>query len=120
MYDPFAHAEELGIQVLFRPLRVDNERWLPEHHTLVIRESMRAVHRRNACAHGLAHAALAHVDTRAKHEVQADAYAAEHLIDYNEVIELRKWTPDAARMANELGVTTRLLRVYLNRHRLTG
>ena len=119
-YDPYEHAESMGIQVLFRPLRTANEMWLPDHRTLVIRESMRAVHRRNACAHGVAHAALAHQDDRPKHEVQADRYAADNLIDFDEIRELIKWTPDSARLANELGVTTRLLRVYLNVHRLAS
>ena len=119
-YDPYAHADDLGIQVLFRPLRVDNERWLPELQTIVIRESLRAVHRRNALSHGIAHAALAHPDDAPKHEVQADRFAAENLIDYEECLALMRWTPDPARLATELGVTGRLLRVYLNVHRLTG
>jgi Zn-dependent peptidase ImmA (M78 family) len=119
-YDPFAHAEALGIEVIYRPLTTANELWLPDHHTLVIKEGMRQVHRRNACAHGVAHAALAHRDSRPKHEIQADRYASENLIDYDELVELMKWTPDSARLANELGVTTRLLRVFLNVHRLAG
>lgn len=117
-YDPIGHAEELGIQVLFRPIRTGNELWLPEHQTLVIRSTMRAVNRRNAAAHGIAHALLGHEDDRPKHEVQADRLAAEHLIDYEECVDLMKWTPDCHRLAYELGVTTRLMRVFLNVHRL--
>lgn len=119
-YDPFEHAAQLGIEVIFRPLRTANELWLPDYHTLVIKESMRSVHCRNACAHGVGHAALAHIDDRPKHEVMADRYAAENLIDHEELVDLMKWTPDPARLATELGVTGRLLRVYLNVHRLAG
>lgn len=119
-YDPFEHAAELGIEVIFRPIRTANEMWLPDHQTIVIRESMRSVHRRSSCAHGVAHALLAHVDDRPKHEVMADRLAAENLIDHAEMLELIQWTPDAARLANELGVTGRLLRVYLNVHRLAS
>ena len=119
-YDPFAHAEALDIQVIFRPIQSANEMWLPEHHTVVIKDSMRACHQRNACAHGVAHAALHHMDDRPKHEVQADRYAADNLIDHDELLELMLWTEDSGRLAQELGVTTRLLRVYLNVHRLAG
>ncbi len=119
-YDPFEHADALGIDILLRPIRSANELWLPDHRTLVIKEGMRAVHQRNACAHGVAHAELAHVDSRPKHEVQADRFAAHQLIEHDELLDLMQWTPDAHRLAHELGVTTRLLRVYLNVHRLAG
>lgn len=119
-YDPYEHAEELGLQVLFRPIKSANELWLPQHRTLVIKEGMRSVHQRNACAHGVAHAELAHPDSRPKHEVQADRLAAENLIEYDHIRDLMRWTPDAHKLAVELGVTTRLLRVYLNVHRLAG
>lgn len=119
-YDPFAHAEALGIQVLFRAIRTANELWLPDHRTLVIKTSMRIVHQRNACAHGVAHAVFAHEDDRPRHEAQADRYAAENLIDPLELVDLMQWTPDSARLATELGVTTRLLDVYLRLHRLAG
>jgi Zn-dependent peptidase ImmA (M78 family) len=101
--------------VLFRPIRTKNELWLPEHQTLVIRESMRSVHRRNACAHGLAHAALGHVDDRPKHEHQADLFASLYLIDPQEFESVRRWAKDVPTIATELGVTSRLLEAYLRR-----
>lgn len=113
-YDPYAHADELGLQVLHRPIRTAHELWLPEHRTLVIKDGMRAVHQRNACAHGVAHAALAHPDDRPKHEMQADRYAVERLINVDEALELMQWAPDLPRLAAELGVTNRFLRVFLN------
>lgn len=119
-YDPFEHAAQLGISVLFRPIRTANELWLPDYNTLVIKSSMRSVHQRNAAAHGVAHAVMGHEDDRPKFEVQADRYAANRLIDPEEILELMKWTPDSARLATELGVTTRLLRVYLNVNRLAS
>lgn len=119
-YDPYEHADALGIQVLYRPLRASNELWLPDYKTIIVESSLRAVHRRNVLAHGVAHAALGHVDDRPKHEVQADRYAAENLIDLDECRQLMRWTPDAARLAAELEVTGRVLRVFLNVHRLAG
>lgn len=119
-YDPYAHADTLGINVIVRPIRTANELWLPGHHTLVIKSGMRATHQRTACAHGVAHALLGHEDDRPKHELQADRIAANNLIDLDECRELIKWTPDCHRLANELGVTTRIMRLFLNVHRLAG
>lgn len=119
-YDPFAHAEDLGINVIYRPIRTANELWLPDHQTIVIKSGMRVVFQRAACAHGVAHATLGHEDSRPKHEVQANRLAAENLIDIEDLRDLMLWTPDSARLAQELGVTARLLRVYLNVHRLAS
>lgn len=119
-YDPFEHADSLYIEVIFRPLRSGNEMWLPEHHTLVIKEGMRSVHQRTAAAHGIAHAVYGHSDDRPKHEFQADRLAANNLIDLAECRELIRWTPDCYRLAAELGVTTRLMRTFLDAHRLVA
>lgn len=119
-YDPYQHAEEMGIQVLIRPIRTANELWLPEHATLLIKSGMRAAHQRAATAHGLAHALLGHPDDRPKYEIQADRVAADNLIDLDECIELMKSVPDHHKLAIELGVTTRLMRMFLNVHRLAG
>ena len=112
-YDPFEHAAELGISVIFRPIRTANELWLPEHDTIVIKSGMRAVHDRAACAHGLGHAVLGHTDDRPKHEVMADRWACRLLVDHDELTRLLRWA-DLPTIGQELGVTQRLLRVYLN------
>lgn len=119
-YDPYQHAELLGIEVKHLPIRTANGRWFPDHNLIVIRSGMKAAYDRSTLAHEIAHADLGHRDDRPKHEVMADRYAAEHMVDVDTLNELIKWTPDSARLANELGVTTRLLRVYLNVHRLAG
>jgi hypothetical protein len=46
--------------------------------------------------------------------------ASANLIDLDECREIMKWAPDCHRLARELGVTTRLTRVFLNVHRLVG
>lgn len=112
-YDPWEHAEELGVQVILRPLRTAHELWLPDYQTLVVHSRLRAVHQRNALAHGVAHAALAHQDDRPKHERQADRFAAHNLIDPAELADLYRWCPDEGRIVMELGVTTRLFRAYI-------
>lgn len=112
-YDPWQHAHDLGISIVLRPLRTGHELWLPEHQTLIVHSRIRAVHQRNALAHGVAHAALGHEDDRPKHERQADRLAAFHLIDPDELADLYKWCPDEQRIISELGVTTRLFRAFV-------
>lgn len=81
---------------------------------------MKAVHDRSALAHEIGHATLGHRDDRPKHEVMADRFASNNMIDLTECIELMKWTPDYYKLAAELGVTTRLMRVFLNSHHLAA
>jgi Zn-dependent peptidase ImmA (M78 family) len=102
--------------VIFRPLRVSHERWLPSAHTIVIQESLRSVHRRNALAHGIAHCVLGHEDDRPKHEVQADRFAASNLIDLDEFRAIARWAPDLEHLVAELGVTKRLARAFVAQH----
>lgn len=115
-YNPYDHAEQLGIQVIERPIRTANELWLPDHHTIVIRTGLRAIHKRTALAHGIAHAELGHRDDRPKHELQADRRSLLHLIHPDEFAEVAEWAgSDAGILCAELGITHRLLEVYLRR-----
>ena len=119
-YDPFEHAEAIGLQVIHRPIRTAHELWLPDLYTIVLKKGLRSVHQRNALAHGIGHAALGHVDDRPKHEHQADQYASLYLIDPAEFAAVTRWTNDPATIALELGVTQRLLEAYLSRSERTG
>lgn len=119
-YDPYAHADELGITVLHRKIRTANGLWLPDHNTIVIRSGMRAVHDRSTLAHEIAHSILGHWDGRPKHEIQADRLASENLIDLEECLDIMRGVPDETRLAHELGVSTRLMRAFLAVHHLAG
>lgn len=112
-YDPWEHAEEMGIEVVVRPIRSAHGLWLPDYNTILLHSRLRAGAQRNVLAHEVGHAALAHRDDRPKHEQQADVYAARNLIDPVELEDLYKWCPDEARIVAELGVTTRLFRAFL-------
>jgi len=112
-YDPFAHADALGITVRFGRLRTANGLWLPDHRSIIIKEGMRAVHTRVALTHEIGHADLGHEDDRPKHERQADRYAARRLVDPVRFRELATWTSDSYRIAHELGVTQRILAAYV-------
>lgn len=116
-YDPHARAEELGIDLVYGRLRTSHALWVPDRRMIILRPRMRVIHERSILAHELGHAELGHRDDRPKHEVLADRYAAENLIDAEHFAELVTWTPDAARLSLELGVTTKLMQVYLNVHR---
>ncbi|GAA4774288.1 hypothetical protein GCM10023351_18350 [Microbacterium gilvum] len=112
-YDPYAHADAIGLEVVVRPLRTGHELWLPELRTLIVNSKLRSVHRRNALAHGIGHSEYGHEDDRPKHEKQADQFAAWHLIDPEELADLYRWCPDEERLVSELGVTLRLFRAYV-------
>lgn len=118
-FDPFEHAEKLGIQVLYRRIRTANGLWLPDRNLIVIKDGMRAVHTRAALAHELGHVHHGHADDRPKHEIQADRWAANQLIERSQFDALAGWVEHPQRMAAELGVTQRLFRAYVNHHRLT-
>jgi Zn-dependent peptidase ImmA (M78 family) len=119
-YDPYQDATNQGIEVIHRPIRTANGFWIPDRNLIVIRTGLRAVHDRSTLAHELAHAALGHRTSSPKAEVQADRLASANLIDLDECRRLMEWVPDAPRLANELGVSQRLLRVFLNVNRLVG
>lgn len=112
-YDPWEHAHGLGLRVLDRPIRTANELWLPQHHVIVIKAGMRVTHQRAALTHALGHVLLNHEDDRPKHEHQADRFAASQLIAPAELEAAVEWCTDDAQLCAELGVTRRLLEVYV-------
>lgn len=120
-YNPFTHAAELGLEIIYtdRELRPqDDGAYFLERGTIHLRPGMFTVQERCVLTHELGHALNGHHDDRAKHEVIADRFAAEQLVHRTTLIELMGMTPDAARWAYDLGVTTKILRVYLNVHRM--
>jgi Zn-dependent peptidase ImmA (M78 family) len=119
-YDPYKHAAELDIPVIHRRLLTANGMWLPRERVIVVQTGLRAVHDRSALAHEVAHALLGHVDDRPKSEVQADRLASENMIDLDECRDVMRWAPDFHLLARELEVSPRLLRTFLNVHRLAG
>lgn len=112
-YDPWAHADALGIEVVVRPLRTAHGLWLPEREAILISDRLIQRHQRIILAHELGHASLAHPDDRPKHEVQADRFAARHLICPDELADLYGWCTDESHLVRELGVTTRIFRAFV-------
>lgn len=112
-YDPWEHADALGIEVVVRRLRTANGRWFPEYNQILISDRLRAGHQRLTLAHELGHGVHQHLDDRPKYEKQADQFAARHLICPDELADLYEWCPDEQRIVAELGITTRLFRAYV-------
>lgn len=120
-YDPFAHAESLRLHVEFGDPGADKDgRWIPPHKLIVLRPNLGRIRERCVLAHEVAHAVLGHADDRPKHEVMANRAAAEWLLSEDELLGVLAWTQDTARICLELSVTSNMLRVYANVHRLTG
>ena len=112
-YDPWVHAEQLGIEVIVRRLRSAHGLWFPEYNQILISDRLRAGDQRLVLAHELGHGAHGHLDDRPKYEKQADQFAAAHLICPVELADLYEWCADEQRIVAELGVTTRLFRAFV-------
>lgn len=111
-YDPYLHAEALGIRVAFSEID-EPEVWLPDESTIIVNSRLRPAQQREVCAHGVGHAALGHEDDRPKHEHQADLYSSLYLIDPRELRALTREGRDIGWICNELGLTRQLVEVYL-------
>ena len=112
-YDPWQHADDLGIEVVARRLRTAHGRWFPEYRQILISDRLRVGTQRLILAHEIGHYAYGHPDDRPKHERQADRFAAQNLICPDELADLYEWCEDEGQLIQELGVTTRLFRAYV-------
>lgn len=118
MYDPYEHAEHLGIDVIHRTIKSADGFWYPGHRVIVIRSGMTTAYDKSTLAHEVAHAMLGHTDSCPKNERMADRIAAENMINMKMCASALKWVPDAHILASELGVTIGLVRVFLALHQL--
>jgi len=112
-YDPWDHADQLGIPVVVRRLRSAHGLWMPEYGQILISDRLRVGQQRLVLSHEIGHGVLMHPDDRPKHEKQADQFAAQNLICPDELADLYGWASDERKIVAELGVTTRLFRAYV-------
>ena len=119
-YDPYQHAEDLGIEVIHRRIRSAAGLWLPDYNAIVIRSGMRRIHDRSALAHEIGHAVLGHTDDRPLHERRADVFAAEHLVLEHEAIAAYPAVSDIHGLAFELCVSVRILAAWFRRRAVQG
>lgn len=112
-YDPWEHADALGIPVFVRRLRSANGIYFREYGEIILSDRHRKADHRLTLSHELGHVELLHQDDRPKHEKQADQFAAQNLICPDELADLYGWCRDERRIVAELGVTTNLFRSYV-------
>jgi Zn-dependent peptidase ImmA (M78 family) len=117
-YDPYAHAERLGIAVVEGRLRHANGLWVPEKRLIILKAGMRRLLERSVLAHELGHVCLGHQDDSPRNERQADRFAARHLITDDLLRQAVKQSPDPAQWCHELDVTPHILNTYLRDNRL--
>jgi len=108
-YDPFAHAERLGIRVEYQSLRSARGLWLPDYRTIILKAGMRRLDERSTLTHELGHVCLGHRDDRPKFEIAADRWAVRKLIPRPNLERASLFSDDPAQWCHELGVSADLL-----------
>lgn len=111
-YDPYEHADRLGIRIIYRRLTTGNGLWLPDLGTIFLQRGLRRVHERSVLAHELGHFAYGHRTSTPRNERQADRFAARHLVDPDLLEDVQHDSGDPNVWANEVGVTLDLLETW--------
>jgi Zn-dependent peptidase ImmA (M78 family) len=118
-YDPYEHAERLGIVVASGRIRTANGLWIAEERMIILKRGLRACHERQVLAHEIGHVVLGHTETTQRFENQANRWAARKLIAPDHLAEIVKVSPDPGVWAQELGVTNDLMALWLADRRLS-
>lgn len=118
VYDPYEHAERLGIKVLTGRIRCDNGLWIAEERMIILKRGLRASFEREVLTHEIGHCVLGHRDTRTKFETQANRWAARKLIAPDQLADVVKISPDPGVWAVELGVSECLMGLWLQDRQL--
>ncbi|MGV9271477.1 ImmA/IrrE family metallo-endopeptidase [Kitasatospora sp. NPDC003701] len=113
-YDPLAELETLGIPVVRQWLRDTWGVWSPAHRAVVIAAGLSPVEERCVAAHELEHILAGDTGCGGRDgqraERLADLKASRKLIALSDFCRVRQWATSEAEMAEELGVTTWILR----------
>lgn len=117
MRDLLAHARKLGVKVHVAHLPHPYQGYYDSDKKLVVYGfDLSPVERRCVLAHELGHAFYDHQgEDDPSFEEAADLYAALLLIDPEDFVEAEQIDPSPGAIAEELGVTTDLIRVYEKR-----
>ena len=116
-YDPYEHAEQLGLEIHYQPIRTAHGLYIPSRRTILLRPRMRAIVERSVLAHEVQHHLLEHRRTEGvwalRQERAADLGAARALIHPEHYADVTAWSNDPAEVCRELGVTGELLLAYV-------
>lgn len=118
-YDPWDHADQLGIGVVWGGTQGHLGLW--DGHTIHLAEDLTTREVPCVLGHELVHAEYQDEPTTdphwsAKREARCDRIAARRLIDPHQLHDLLATTTDLGYIAVELGVTGWLLEAYLKDH----
>lgn len=121
--NPYTEAEKLGLTIEYTPNLPAGIDGLYTGTHLLIRPHLPHRYELGTLWHELGHHhyGLTHIPHQLspKLEARCDLYAAEHLINPQELSKLARIYPDEpSRIAYELGVTDRLLNTYIRAHPL--
>lgn len=119
-YDPFQHAERLGVEVCWKELP-HNIHGLWTGAKVLLDPRLSTLQVRSDLTHELVHVELdepyLHKSYAARVENRCDKVAAARLIDYSEYASLARIYPDnLPLLAVELGVTQEMLETYIKHH----
>lgn len=119
-YDPYTHAERLGIPV--RPAVLPyglGGLWLPEHRTIYLSHDLHPIRARCTCGHEVQHVIRGVKHTRGSREwhrvieAQCDRDAAALLISVEDLADQVAGSADPGEWATNLRVTGRMIRARL-------
>lgn len=119
-YDPYAHAEQLGIPV--RPAVLPyglGGLWLPEHRTIYLSHDLHPIRARCTCGHEVQHVIRGVKHARGSRELhrvieaQCDRDAAALLISVEDLADQVASSTDPGEWAANLRVTGRMIRARL-------
>jgi Zn-dependent peptidase ImmA (M78 family) len=112
-YDPFQHAEELGLRVEYQSLRTAFGLYVPGQDLILLRARMKSATERSVLAHEIEH--YLQQDRRVsgiysiRQERRANEGAALRLIPTDLWNDVRAWSSDPREWAIELQVTAEIL-----------
>lgn len=112
MYDPKAHAEDLGISVKLHPVRTAKALTLPDQKIILIRPRLHAVHFRSVLAHEIVHFEFLDFGCLPWQEERADRIAAQRLIQHGDLRRAASMYDHEDLIARELDVTTKILKAW--------
>lgn len=117
MRELLAHAAHLGVTVHAAHLPAPYLGFYDHHEGRVVYDFRLApIERECVLAHELGHAFHGHVGRDEGAEAEADAYAAALLVDPERYAQLEDLGLGPDEIAEELGVTMKLLRAFLDTH----
>ncbi|QJU54384.1 ImmA/IrrE family metallo-endopeptidase [Herbiconiux sp. KACC 21604] len=114
-YDPYVHAEDLGLPIIYRELPRDDidACYSEEHHAIFVRPNLHGIVERCAIAHEIVHFEHGDVGDDRKQEDRADRISARRLVRPRDVYDSLEFTNDMERVALEIEVTEKVMAIFI-------